>query len=93
MSNDLHHEATLAAATLEQVAETLEHVDQHNQARECRKRAEKLSDAPPDLCAVCGEPIPEDYGKWDTTAPVYADDFVYHMGCEAEVFEEVYAEV
>lgn len=44
-------------------------------------------------CEVCGDPIPNEYGKHDPKAPVYADDYVYHLGCEDEVYEEVYAEV
>lgn len=44
-------------------------------------------------CVVCGEGFPEDYGKFDPKAPVYADDYVYHLECEDEVFDEVYAEV
>lgn len=44
-------------------------------------------------CEVCDEPIPEDYGKHDPKAPVYADGYVYHLGCEGDVFDEVYAEV
>lgn len=43
-------------------------------------------------CFVCGDPIPDEYGKWDDDAPVYADDGVYHKGCEDEVFEEVICE-
>ena len=46
-------------------------------------------------CSVCGDPIPEEYGKHDPKAPVYDDDAgeVYHLGCESEVFEEVYCEL
>lgn len=44
-------------------------------------------------CAACGGPIPDDYGKWDPKAPVYADEFVVHLECEQDVFETIYAEV
>jgi hypothetical protein len=42
-----------------------------------------------DECAVWGESIPDKYGKFDPNAPVYADDYVYHKGCEGEVFDGV----
>jgi len=44
-------------------------------------------------CAVCGEPFPETYSKFDADAPVYADEFAYHKSCEDSVFEEVYCEL
>jgi len=44
-------------------------------------------------CEVCGDPIPDEYDKWDSDAPVYADDYVYHKGCEDGVIDEVYCEV
>lgn len=44
-----------------------------------------------ETCSVCDEAIPDDYGKFDPRAPVYADEFVYHLGCEEDVFTEVYA--
>lgn len=44
-------------------------------------------------CKVCGEEFPDDYGKFDSRAPVFADEFVYHRECEAEVIKQVYAEV
>jgi len=44
-------------------------------------------------CVVCGEPIPDEYGKHDEMAPVYADGYVYHLGCEDGVFDEVLFEV
>lgn len=47
-----------------------------------------------EVCIVCGDPIPDDVdGKWDPMAPVYADDFVYHLGCEDGVFDSVCNEV
>ena len=48
-----------------------------------------------DTCRVCGDPIPDDYGKFDDAAPVYgpgAGD-VHHLGCEDALFEEVYCSV
>lgn len=45
-----------------------------------------------DICTVCGEPFPEDYRKYDPKAPVYADNYAYHLGCESEVFESVNTE-
>lgn len=48
-----------------------------------------------DTCDVCGDPIPEEYDKFDPAAPVYgpgADD-VCHLNCEDARFEEVYCEV
>lgn len=44
-------------------------------------------------CIVCGDPIPNEYDKYDDKAPVYADNYVYHLGCESGVFDEVYAEI
>jgi hypothetical protein len=38
-------------------------------------------------CKVCNGEIPEQYSKWDDKAPVYADGYVYHKGCENELFE------
>ena len=46
-----------------------------------------------DTCVVCGDPIPDEYDKFDDEAPVYADNYVYHLGCEDAIFEEVFAEV
>lgn len=43
-----------------------------------------------ETCFVCGEPIPDEYSKFDPKAPVYTDDGVYHLDCEDEVFEEVF---
>lgn len=40
-----------------------------------------------DTCFVCDDEIPYEYSKWDPKAPVYADDYVYHKGCEDEIFE------
>lgn len=44
-------------------------------------------------CAVCGDGFPDDYGKHDPNAPVHMDDGAYHLGCEGEIFYEVFAEV
>lgn len=38
-------------------------------------------------CVVCDEPIPESYRKHDDNAPVYADEYVVHLGCQDELFE------
>lgn len=48
-----------------------------------------------DNCRVCGDPIPDEYGKHDPKAPVYGPEQgqVHHLGCEEDLFEEVYAEV
>jgi len=46
-----------------------------------------------ETCKVCGEAFPDEYGKFDPRAPVFADEFVYHRECEVEVIEKVYAEV
>jgi len=46
-----------------------------------------------ETCAVCDGAIPDKYGKHDVNAPVYTDEYVYHLGCEGAVFEEVYAEI
>jgi hypothetical protein len=44
-------------------------------------------------CVVCGNTFPDDHDKFDPHAPVYADDYVYHLACEDEVFDEVHSEV
>ena len=46
-------------------------------------------------CGGCGEPLDHDAEReqYDEKAIVYADDYAYHLGCEDQVFEEVYAEV
>jgi len=46
-----------------------------------------------DTCFVCGEPIPDEYGKFDDNAPVYTDNGQYHRRCEDAVFAEVYTEL
>ena len=45
------------------------------------------------LCDVCDGTIPDEYTKWDPQAPVYTDDGVYHLGCEDDVFAEVFSSV
>lgn len=39
--------------------------------------------------ADCGEPVDTEtnFDKHDPRAPVYADDYVFHLGCEDELFE------
>jgi hypothetical protein len=44
-------------------------------------------------CFICGEPVDSDAAKHDDTRPVYTDGGAYHLGCESDVFDEVYAEV
>jgi len=44
-------------------------------------------------CIVCGDPFPDEYEQYDRDAPVYADDYAYHRGCEGGIFAEVYASV
>lgn len=48
-----------------------------------------------DKCRVCGEPIPDEYGKFDPKAPVYGPEAgdVHHLGCEDDLFDEVYSSV
>lgn len=48
-----------------------------------------------ETCDVCGENIPDEYDKWDEKAPVYGPETqdVHHLGCQDDVFEEVYEEV
>lgn len=46
-----------------------------------------------EICVVCEDPIPEEYGKYDPKAPVYADGYVYHLGCEDGVFDEIHQEI
>lgn len=48
-----------------------------------------------DTCCVCGDPIPDDYDKFDDDAPVYGPERgqVHHLGCEDELFKEVYCSV
>ena len=41
------------------------------------------------VCDDCGDPIPDEYGKFDNDAPIYTDDGVYHLGCHHEMMEEV----
>lgn len=41
-------------------------------------------------CEVCDRPVDTEtnFSKHDPRAPVYADNYVYHLGCEEEgVFE------
>jgi hypothetical protein len=47
-----------------------------------------------ETCRVCGEPIPEEYDKWDSNAPVYGPERgeVRHLDCE-DAFEEIYCEL
>jgi len=52
-----------------------------------------MSNGTPPDCAVCGDPINPDAGKFDDSVGVYADDYAYHLGCEDGVFDEVYCEV
>lgn len=46
-----------------------------------------------ETCKVCDDPFPEEYEKFDDDAPVYADDFVVHLGCVDDLFEDVTAEI
>jgi hypothetical protein len=46
-----------------------------------------------ETCKVCDETFPDEYDKFDPRAPVYADDYVYHLECEGDIYDEVYAEV
>lgn len=46
-------------------------------------------------CEVCGEPVDTetDFDKYDPEAPVYGDDYVYHLKCEDGIMEEVRFEI
>jgi len=44
-------------------------------------------------CIICGRKVATDAAKFADTRPVYTDTGAYHLGCESEVFDEVYAEV
>ena len=85
--SETHAELSKSTVTLSSVADSLEHAGMPNQARECRRRAESLKELASKICIVCGREIPDEYGKWDDDAPVYADDYVVHKGCEDEMFE------
>jgi hypothetical protein len=42
-----------------------------------------------ETCEVCGGGFPDEYGKFSPRAPVYADEYVYHLGCEDRVFVSI----
>jgi len=48
-----------------------------------------------DTCDICGDPIPEEYSKFDPEAPVYGPEKgdVCHLKCEDERYDEVYCEI
>lgn len=39
-------------------------------------------------CEECGRPVDTEtnFSKHDPRAPVYADDYVFHLGCEDGIF-------
>jgi len=44
-------------------------------------------------CIVCGDPLPDEYEKYDRDAPVYADDYAFHRRCQDAIFADVYETV